>query len=127
MNRIFLFILILVIIVGGALIGFWAVNLPGSVVINDSRGELVSLHTGVAAIALIVFGGLVAAAWWIISGLFVLPGKIGRSRQTNRSRKANMALAEGLLAAEAGDSVHALKLARKALLASGTRPSKPQV
>ena len=115
MNRIFLFILILVIIAGGALIGFWAVNLPGSVVINDSRGELVSLHTGVAAIALIVFGGLVAAVWWVISGLFVLPGKIGRSRQTNRARKANMALTEGLLAAEAGDSVHALKLARKAV------------
>jgi HemY protein len=115
MNRIFLFILILVIIAGGALIGFWAVNLPGSVVINDSRGELVSLHTGVAAIALIVFGGLVAAVWWVISGLFVLPGKIGRARQTNRARKANMALTEGLLAAEAGDSVHALKLARKAV------------
>lgn len=115
MNRIFLFILILVIIVGGALIGFWAVNLPGSVVINDSRGELVSLDTGVAAIVLIVFGGLVAAVWWVISGLFVLPGKIGRSRQSNRARKANMALAEGLLAAEAGDSAHALKLARKAV------------
>ena len=115
MNRIFLFIVILVIIVGGALVGFWAVTLPGSVVINDSRGELVSLHSGVAAIALIVFGGLVAAAWWVISGLFVLPGKIGRSRQSNRARKANMALAEGLLAAEAGDSTHALKLARKAV------------
>ena len=61
MNRIFLFIVILAIIVGGALVGFWAVTLPGSVVINDSRGELVSLHSGVAAIALIVFGGLVRA------------------------------------------------------------------
>ncbi|MBU1286604.1 MAG: heme biosynthesis protein HemY [Alphaproteobacteria bacterium] len=115
MNRIFLFVLILLIIVGGALIGFWAVNLPGSVVINDSRGELVSLHMGVAAIALIVFGGLVAAAWWLLSGLFVLPGKIGRARQSSLARKANMALTEGLLAAEAGDPAYALKLARKAV------------
>ncbi len=115
MNRIFLFVLILLIIVGGALIGFWAVNLPGSVVINDSRGELVSLHMGVAAIALIVFGGLVAAAWWLLSGLFVLPGKIGRARQSGLARKANLALTEGLLAAEAGDPAYALKLARKAV------------
>ena len=85
MNRIFLFVLILLIIVGGALIGFWAVNLPGSVVINDSRGELVSLHMGVAAIALIVFGGLVAAAWWLLSGP-ASPASL--ARPTWRSLKA---------------------------------------
>ncbi|KCZ91596.1 heme biosynthesis protein HemY [Hyphomonas johnsonii] len=113
MNRIFLFVLILSIVIGGALVGFWAFTLPGHVTIPVGQ-ETIQIRSGFAAILMLLFGGIIAFGWWVLSGLFVLPGKIGRSRQNSRARKANLALTEGLLAAEAGDATHALKLARKA-------------
>lgn len=113
MNRIFLLFIALLIIVIGAAIGWWAFNLPGEVTlpVGDS---IVSIRSGFALLGLILFGGIIALGWWILSGLFILPGKIGQKRTHRKAKKANSALAEGLLAAEAGDASTALKLAKKA-------------
>lgn len=113
MNRIMLLILVLAIIVVGALVGWWAFTLPGEVTIPWGD-NVIGIRSGFAALGMLVFGGLIAFAWWIISGVFVLPGKIGKSRHQNKARKANSILAEGILAAEAGDAKAALKLAKKA-------------
>ena len=113
MNRIVLFVLILLLFVVAATFAWWALTLPGAVTIPWGEQEI-SIQSGLAAFLMLVFGGVIAFCWWIVSGLFILPGKIGKSRQVSRTRKANSALTEGLLAAEAGDASTALKLARKA-------------
>ena len=114
MNRIFLFLIILIAVLAAGMFSWWAFTLPGAVTVPVGDTEM-SIQTGLALVIVLMLGGLIAFAWWIISGIFVLPGKIGRSRRTSRTRKANAALTEGLLAAEAGDAAAALKLASKAV------------
>ena len=113
MNRIVLFILILLLFTASAAFVWWALTLPGAVTVPFGEREI-SIQSGLAAFLMLLFGGVIAFVWWLISGLFILPGKIGKSRHASRTRKANSALTEGLLAAEAGDSNAALKLAKKA-------------
>ena len=114
MNRIFLFLIILIAVLAAGMFSWWAFTLPGAVTVPVGDTEM-SIQTGLALVIVLMLGGLIAFAWWIISGIFVLPGKIGRSRRSSRTRKANAALTEGLLAAEAGDAAAALKLASKAV------------
>lgn len=114
MSRFFLFLFVLILVGLGAVLAWWAFSLPGEVTFPVGE-EIVSIRSGVAAILLALFGGLIALVWWLMTGMLVLPGRIGRARQLARTRKANAALAEGLLAAEGGDAKAALKLARKAM------------
>ncbi len=114
MSRFFLFLFVLLLVGLGAVLAWWAFSLPGEVTFPVGE-EIVSIRSGVAAILLALFGGLIALVWWLMTGILVLPGRIGRARQLARARKANAALAEGLLAAEGGDAKAALKLARKAM------------
>ncbi|MFN3313838.1 MAG: heme biosynthesis protein HemY [Hyphomonas sp.] len=114
MSRFFLFIFVLLLVALGAVLSWWAFNLPGEVTFPVGQ-EIVSIRSGVAAILILVLGGLVALAWWVATGLLVLPGRISKSQRAARTRKANAALAEGLLAAEGGDAKGALRLARKAM------------
>lgn len=114
MSRFFLFIFVLLLISIGAVLAWWAFSLPGEVTFPVGQ-EIVSVRAGVAAILLLVFGGLIALAWWLATGILVLPGRISRAQRLARTRKANAALAEGLLAAEGGDSKAALRLAKKAM------------
>ncbi len=114
MNRIVFFIAILAFLVLGGLFGIWAYTLPGEVIINDDEGQLVSFRSGAAALAILLLGGLMAAGWWLLSAVFILPGKLSRGHIRARAKRANAALAEGLLAAEAGDAKTASKLAKKA-------------
>ncbi|MCA8900722.1 MAG: heme biosynthesis protein HemY [Hyphomonas sp.] len=113
MNRIIVFLVILILFVAVLALGWWAYTLPGEVTVPVGAEE-VRIKSGLAAAGVLLLSGLIAAAWWIISGIFVLPGRISRSRRRSQARKANSALTEGLLAAEAGDADAALKLARKA-------------
>ena len=113
MNRIVLFVVILLLFAVAASFAWWTLSLPGAVTVPYGEQEI-SIQSGLAAFLMLLLGGVIAFAWWILSGLFILPGKIGKSRQVSRTRKANSALTEGLLAAEAGDANTALKLARKA-------------
>lgn len=114
MSRFFLFIFVLLLISVGAVLAWWAFSLPGEVTFPVGQ-EIVSIRTGVAAILLLVFGGLIALAWWLATGILVLPGRISKAQRLARTRKANAALTEGLLAAEGGDSKAALRLAKKAM------------
>ena len=113
MNRIIVFLVLLIVLIAALAFGWWAYTLPGKVTVPIGTEEI-SIKSGAAVALVLALSGLMAAAWWIISGIFVLPGRIARSRRQSKSRKANAALTEGLLAAEAGDAEAALKLARKA-------------
>jgi len=113
MNRIIVFLVLLLLLIAALAFGWWAYTLPGKVTIPVGAEEI-SIKSGAAVALVLALSGLMAVAWWIVSGIFVLPGRISRSRKRSKSRKANAALTEGLLAAEAGDAEAALKLARKA-------------
>lgn len=113
MNRIVLFILLLVLFTAASAFVWWALTLPGKVIVPLGEQQ-VEIQSGLAAFLMLLLGGFIAFGWWVVSGIFILPGKIGKSRAASRTRKANAALTEGLLAAEAGDAETALRLARKA-------------
>ena len=114
MGRFFLFIAVILLVMAGAVLSWWAFSLPGEVTFPVGQ-EIVSVKSGVAAIFIVLFGGLLALGWWLATALLVLPRRISKARHLSRARKANAALAEGLLAAEGGDAKAALKLARRAM------------
>ena len=91
MNRIVLFILILLLFTASATFVWWALTLPGAVTVPFGEREI-SIQSGLATFLMLLFGGVIAFIWWLVSGLFILPGKIGKSRQASRTRKANSAL-----------------------------------
>lgn len=107
--------LFLIILLAGvaALVGYWLYSLEGTVEIAVP-GTTASLPVGLALLLGVVAGGVVAVIWWVLAGLVTLPWTLGRARSDAKTKKANKALAEGLLAAEAGDSRAALRLAKKA-------------
>ncbi|MEL7480314.1 MAG: heme biosynthesis HemY N-terminal domain-containing protein [Pseudomonadota bacterium] len=106
-------LLLIVLIVAAGAGALYLATLPGSVQV-DAFGLSIRLKLVWATLILVLFSGIAAAIWGLIAGLWMLPGKWGKAREQSRMRKANAALAEGLLAAEAGDVSAAVKLARKA-------------
>jgi HemY protein len=114
MSRFFLFFFVIILVMAGAVLAWWAFSLPGEVTFPVGQ-EIVAVRSGVAAMLIVLLGGLLALVWWLATGLLVLPGRISKARRLARTRKANAALAEGLLAAEGGDAKAALKLARRAM------------
>lgn len=107
-----LFFLLLVIVAAGVAT-FLLSRLPGSVTI-DAFGTQMQLPLVLSILLLLAIGGAVALFWGAFIGLWRLPGKIGKSRKLSKVKKANLALTDGLLAAEAGDVSVATKLAQKA-------------
>ncbi|MEM0985385.1 MAG: heme biosynthesis HemY N-terminal domain-containing protein [Pseudomonadota bacterium] len=107
-----LLIIALVILVVG-LGAYWLFTLPGTVSISVP-GTTAELSVGLALLLLVSAAMVLAVAWWLLTSFVALPFSLGRARRHARTRKANRALTEGLLAAEAGDAQAALKLARKA-------------
>lgn len=114
MSRFFLFFFVIILVMAGAALSWWAFSLPGEVTFPVGQ-EIVAVKSGVAAIFVVLLGGLIALVWWLATGILVLPGRISKARRLSQTRKANAALAEGLLAAEGGDAKAALKLARRAM------------
>ncbi|MEO0983557.1 MAG: heme biosynthesis HemY N-terminal domain-containing protein [Pseudomonadota bacterium] len=110
-NLILVAITLLVVAVAAATI--YLFTLPGGVTI-DAFGLDVSLNIPAALALLLALGVTIAVATSFLSGVLTLPGKIGKSRQASKVRKANKALADGLLAAEAGDAQAARRFAKKA-------------
>lgn len=96
-----------------AIAGYWLYSMEGTVSIAVPGTEA-SLPIGLALLLGLLAAGLVAVAWWVLTGLVTMPWTLGRARRDSKVRKANKALAEGLLAAEAGDAKAAKRLARKA-------------
>lgn len=110
MIRLFIFILLVVLAAAGVL---YLAQLPGSVAF-DMFGFEGSMNLAVTVLFLAMLGALIALAWGLLAGLIRLPGKVGHSRQQSKVRKANQALADGLLAAEAGDAATAMRYAKRA-------------
>ena len=96
-----------------ALTGYWLWTLEGSVAISVP-GTTTTLPLGLAILFGVLIAGLVAVVWWVLAGLVTMPWTLGRAHRSGQIKKANRALAEGLLAAEAGDARAALRLARRA-------------
>ncbi len=106
-----LFIL-LVIVIG---IGFvFASKLPGGITIDLASAGSYELGVVPTILFLIAIGGAVALVWWLLASFVTLPKRFSRSRKASKVRDANRALADGLLAAEAGDALLAKKLSKKA-------------
>ena len=80
MSRFFLFIIVIVLVMVGAALSWLAFSLPGEVTFPVGQ-EIVAVKSGVAAIALVLFGGLIALVWWLATGLLVLPGRISKARR----------------------------------------------
>lgn len=112
MSMIRLFFIILLVVAAGV-VTFLLSSLPGSVTI-DAFDREIRLPLVLSILLLLFFGGTLALVWGGFVGLWRLPGKLGRSRRASKVKKANLALTDGLLAAEAGDVEVAHKLARKA-------------
>ncbi|MEM9667948.1 MAG: heme biosynthesis HemY N-terminal domain-containing protein [Pseudomonadota bacterium] len=107
-----LLLIVVVLIAAGAGTVYLA-NMPGGVSFElfGWEGRLPVLAT---IILQLMIGGTIALIWGLFAGLWKLPVRIGKSRRASRVRKANYALTDGLLAAEAGDIKTAQRLAKKA-------------
>lgn len=61
------------------------------------------------AVIVVVFGAVIASAWWLIAWIIDLPGRVARAARNLQARRANQTIAEGLLAAEGGDALAAAR------------------
>ena len=104
---------ILIVFLLAGVAALFLYNLPGSIQI-DALGRHTELPIVAAIFATVALFIAFIVIWLLLSGLWTLPGKVGKSRLETRVRKANQALADGLLAAEAGDAAQAMRHARKA-------------
>ncbi len=105
-------VIILVIIIATIAAVAYAFNAPDDVTIA-LQGTEIGMSRYTAAILVLVLGAVVAVGWYIISILFRFPFALNRTAKRARFGKARNALADGLIAAEGGDAVDALKKARK--------------
>ena len=110
MIRIFLILLLIVAAAAGTI---YLNTLPGGISF-DLFGFEGRFNLAATVVAIMALGGLAALVWGVLAGLIRLPGKLGKSRHASKVKKANMALTDGLLAAEAGDVEVANRLAKKA-------------
>lgn len=110
---IMLLVAVLVVILTGLFV-LWAARLPGEIIIDLGTGTAFEIKLVVALLGLALIGVLVAVIWSFLVRVIKFPGQLSQIRHTTRVRDANKALAEGLLAAEAGDAALAAKLGRRA-------------
>ncbi|WOR14580.1 heme biosynthesis HemY N-terminal domain-containing protein [Hyphomonas sp. FCG-A18] len=108
-----LFLIVLLICVA-AVFALWAARLPGGLTLDLGNGAVYEFELVYALLALILLGAAMALIWSFMSGIITLPRRFSRSRKASRVETANKALADGLLAAEAGDALLAKKLSKKA-------------
>ena len=108
-----LFLVILLIVLAGVAV-LWASRLPGSVLITLGPETAIELKLVVAILAILLLGGAMAVIWGALTGLIKMPRRFTEAREASKTRHANKALADGLLAAEAGDVRSAKKYASKA-------------
>ncbi|GAB5459448.1 MAG: heme biosynthesis HemY N-terminal domain-containing protein [Henriciella sp.] len=105
-------IILLIVVIGVAVL--WASRLPGGVSLDFGSAGVYELDAALAILLFIALGGLVALIWWLFTSFVTLPSRFGKKRRASKIRDANRALADGLLAAEAGDAQLAKKLSKKA-------------
>ncbi|MEL6862640.1 MAG: heme biosynthesis HemY N-terminal domain-containing protein [Pseudomonadota bacterium] len=110
---IILFLIILLIVVAGVFV-MWASRLPGGLTLDLGNGTLYEFELVWALLAILLVGAAMALVWSLLTGLVTLPNRFSKSRKASKVKAANKALADGLLAAEAGDAQMAKKLSKKA-------------
>ncbi|MEM8616498.1 MAG: heme biosynthesis HemY N-terminal domain-containing protein [Pseudomonadota bacterium] len=108
-----LFLLILLVVVAGLFV-LWASRLPGGLTIDLGNGAAYEFELVYALLAILLLGAAMALIWSMLSGLVRFPARFSRARRAARTKAANKALADGLLAADAGDVEAARKLSKKA-------------
>ncbi|MBO6687304.1 MAG: heme biosynthesis protein HemY [Henriciella sp.] len=110
---IILFLIILLIVLAGIFV-MWASRLPGGLILDLGGGTVYEFEIVWALLAILLVGAAMALIWSLLTGLVTLPSRFSRSRKASKVKAANKALADGLLAAEAGDADLAKKLSKKA-------------
>ena len=110
---IILFLIILLIVIAGIFV-MWASRLPGGLTLDLGNGTLYEFELVWALLAILLVGAAMALVWSLLTGLVTLPNRFSKSRKASKVKAANKALADGLLAAEAGDAQMAKKLSKKA-------------
>lgn len=107
-----LFLVICLVVLAGLAV-LWASRLSGEVVVTLGP-DTISVELVVAILGVILLGAIMAIVWAALAGLIKLPKRFTRARKNSRTRNANKSLADGLLAAEAGDVSAARKHASRA-------------
>ncbi|MEO0467670.1 MAG: heme biosynthesis HemY N-terminal domain-containing protein, partial [Pseudomonadota bacterium] len=97
---IILFLIILLIVAAG-IFAIWASRLPGGLTLDLGNGTLYEFEIVWALLAILLCGAVLALAWSVLTGLVTLPSRFSKSRKVSKTKAANKALADGLLAAEA--------------------------
>lgn len=110
---IILFLIVLLIVLAGVFV-LWASRLPGGLMLDLGNGTIYEFEIVWALLAILLVGAALALVWSLLTGLVTLPHRFTKSRRASKTKAANRALAEGLLAAEAGDAALAKKLSKKA-------------
>lgn len=110
---IILFLIILLIVIAGIFV-MWASRLPGGLTLDLGAGTVYEFELVWALLAILLVGAAMALVWSLLTGLVTLPSRFSRSRKASKVKAANKALADGLLAAEAGDAAMAKKLSKRA-------------
>jgi HemY protein len=110
---IILFLIVLLIVLAGVFV-LWASRLPGGLTLDLGNGTLYEFELVWALLAILLIGAALALVWSLLTGLVTLPNRFSKSRKASKTKAANKALADGLLAAEAGDAALAKKLSKKA-------------
>lgn len=105
MGRFSIYIIVAVVAMGAVL---WAVQAPDEITFQGPGFEGA---TSRAALTLIVvmLGAATALIWWLIGWTWDVPGRIRRTAQRMRTRRARESIAEGLLAIESQDAQAALR------------------
>ena len=110
----FIFILFVILLsLGSAYGAYLLLSMPGGMQIN-AFGLEIELNVFWSVVALLLIGCLIALTISLLTGFWRLPKRIGKGRTERRRKQGNQALADGLLAAEAGDAKAALRHAKKA-------------
>ena len=119
--------LFLIILAGAAALTLiWATQtFTGQILIPMGEDAVIEVNIVFAVVGLILAGGLIAVLWAILGSIYNLPQTFSRGRKKKAEQRAETALTEGLLAAEAGDTDAAVRLTKKAL--GGTSDPRLQI
>ena len=113
MSRSIFLLFVVALVLATAYGAYYLMSLPGGMQIN-AFGLEIELNVFWSVIGLLLLGTTIALAISLLTGFWRLPKRLGKGRNERRRKQGNQALADGLLAAEAGDAKAALRHAKKA-------------
>jgi HemY protein len=107
-------ILLVIVVISVGVAMYRASSLPGGVTIDLGSAGIWELDAALSILLLVGIGATSAFLIWLIFTLLSSPWKFKNARNASKIKKANRAIADGLLAAEAGDAAMAQKMSKKA-------------